>query len=264
MTTEKAPDPRVTRWLETRSHEAKNELLLAYMPLVRRVASDLSPAVEGHMVISYEDRVTMGTFGLIEAVQRCDSEKAPAFGSYARKRIRGAIIDDIRKARPAGRQAIRMNKVAEQIEAEEGRTPGIAEVADHLGISLQTAQRNARKQLPLDTEGGVIAPAAEDTEGAAVGSVFTESLSDLVSALVKGLKSDAERTVIIAYYIKQMSIREIAGMLNVSYVRVHQLHHNALKHLRLTLEARDRDRQEQPLIVTPSKWMPLGSAQGRY
>lgn len=120
-----------------RTHELREKLILEYAPLVKLVAGRLSMYL-GYNV-EYDDLVSYGIFGLIDAIDKYDSMKEVKFETYASLRIRGAILDQIRKMdwipRTIRQKQKKIDAVIRQIEAENGRTATDEEIAASLGIS---------------------------------------------------------------------------------------------------------------------------------
>jgi RNA polymerase sigma factor for flagellar operon FliA len=230
------------------SLEEQQELVLQYTPLVRRIARTLPLAIPG--VLEFEDAVGYGTCGLVEAVRRYDPSMGTSFHAYAVQRIRGSMIDAFRRmdrlSRTMRQKARETQRVQGELEVILGRTPSDEEAAERMGISVEQYREDAAhgrwvtvsldRLLERDAQGDSF-PAAEmpsDDEGID----FTrrlderETMEDLVEA-VKALP-ERERLVVSLYYVEQMTMKDIASILEVSETRVSQLHAQAVRRLRRT------------------------------
>lgn len=230
--------------------EEQQALVVQYTPLVRRVARTLPLEIPG--VLEYEDAVGYGTCGLIEAVRRYDPAKGTNFHAYAIRRIRGSMIDAFRRmdrlSRTMRQKARSVSRAQGELQAQLGRTPTDTELAAHLGMSIadfREASANGRwvtvsldRLLERDTDSESSYPAAEmpnDDEGLD----FTRRLDDreTIEDLADAVKvlPERERLVISLYYVEQLTMRDIALVLDVSETRVSQLHAQAVRRLRSSM-----------------------------
>ena len=228
----------------------REKIILEYAPLVKLVAGRLSMYL-GYNV-EYEDLVSYGIFGLIDAIDKFDYTKAVKFETYASLRIRGAILDQIRKMdwipRTIRQRQKQIDAVMRQIESEKGRVATDEEIAAELEISVDEldswqAQTKAAGLISLDdymeqgNEGGIssIADGAEDYhqpeqiyEKQEVKQILLETLESL---------TEKEKKVILLYYYEELTLKEISAVLEVSESRISQLHTKAIQKLRLKLGA---------------------------
>jgi RNA polymerase sigma factor for flagellar operon FliA len=230
--------------------KARHRLILHYAPLVKYVAgrlgSGLRRAVDGEDLISY------GTLGLIDAVDRFEPERGLKFETYAAARIRGAIIDELRRLdwvpRRVRARSRQLREGVAELEHRLQRTCSEEELADHLGVGVADvrgtlADMAAGGLVALDelTAGGVpIAelladPAAVDPEAAAERTELRRALVDTVRSL-----PDRERTIVALYYYESMTLQEVAGVLGVTESRVSQIHARVVISLRNRLLAATR------------------------
>jgi len=227
--------------------EEQQELVMQYTPLVRRVARSLPLEIPG--VLEFEDAVGYGTCGLIEAVRRYDPTKGTNFHAYAIRRIRGSMIDAFRRmdrlSRTMRQKARDVQRAQSELEMTLGRTPNEQETAAHLGITIdefRDASANGRwvtvsldRLLERDADTDSSFPGAEmpsDEEGLDFTRRFDEreTLEDLANAVQ--VLPERERLVISLYYVEQLTMRDIAAVLDVSETRVSQLHAQAVRRLR--------------------------------
>ena len=119
-------------------NKGKEQIIEQYIPLVKYIASRVS--LGKTKVIEYEDLVSYGMIGLMDAFSKFDESKGIKFSSYASIRIKGAMIDEIRKCRPISKGAMdklnKYNSVVEKLQKELFREPTNIEIAKELNMSL--------------------------------------------------------------------------------------------------------------------------------
>ncbi|MBT00680.1 MAG: RNA polymerase sigma factor FliA [Oceanospirillaceae bacterium] len=228
--------------LEFRSGQ---ELVEQYAPLVKRIARHLMARLPSNVVL--EDLVQAGMVGLLEALGKYDPGKGASFETYAGIRIRGAIIDEVRRGdwtpRSVHRNGRRISEAIAQVEGRTGRDATDTEVAAELGVSMDTyhglLQDSAESRLfSLDelTESGDDAPgeqfAGEEPEpGEALqGSAFRVALAGAIEGL-----PEREKLVLALYYDEELNLKEIGQVLGVTESRVSQIHSQAAARLRSRL-----------------------------
>lgn len=228
--------------------ELREQLILAYAQLVKLVAGRLSMYL-GHNV-EFDDLVSYGIFGLIDAIDKFDADKNVKFETYASLRIRGAILDQIRKMdwipRTVRQRQRKIDEAIKSIEAKTGKSASDEEIALELGLSLDEYD-NWQSQLKVtnvvslnefDDQGNSLEPAMDATHNshfAQPEDVVQEA--ELKQMLVEALSllTDKERTVIELYYYEELTLKEISKVLDVSESRVSQLHTKALLKMRKKL-----------------------------
>lgn len=229
--------------------EARAQIILHYAPLVKRVANRLS--ISESAPLDFQDRVSQGMLGLIEAVDRFDPQRGVTFETFATQRIRGAILDALREmdhvSRSVRRRAAEIERAFADLRTQLGRVPEDEEVADHLGMSLD----NYRKVLsqtnivflsldsPLgDLHGSDSLVLGEVLEDPTVGDMATEMEEhDLRLALEAAIRElpERERLVLSLYYNEELTVREVGEVLDISTTRVSQLLGRAIMTLRARL-----------------------------
>ena len=195
----------------------------------------------------------MGTWGLIDAAKKFNRKRGVLFKTYALTRIRGAIIDELRRNTLGGqalcRKARQLEKAVSALE-ETNDTKDISDemVAKELGVSdekLQQMYYDVARSFVLSLDQS----SSKDDDDA---STFVDSLSDknvvdpfksaerrnLKEIIIESLKQlhDQERKVILMYYYESLNFREIGLVLNVSESRVSQIHTKAIAHMRVKLK----------------------------
>jgi RNA polymerase sigma factor for flagellar operon FliA len=224
-----------------------------YAPLVKYVVGRLAIGLPA--ILDYEDILSYGTIGLIEALDRYDGSKGVKFETYAISRIRGAIIDALRALdrlpRSVRQKAKKLEAIHVSFTLEHGRDPTDEEVAGLMGLTLDQYNQalidcswvtvSLDGLLDRDTNDDGAAPTelpADPNE-----EDFTQRLEkrQMIDALTGAVKSLPEREWLIVslYYRDEMTMKEIAQILEISESRVCQLHGRALGRLRARL-ARER------------------------
>lgn len=236
-------------WEEYRknpSAELREKIIIEYAPLVRVVAGRLSMYL-GYNV-EYEDLVSYGIFGLIDAIDKFDRGKDVKFETYASLRIRGSILDQIRKMdwipRSLRQKQKKINAAMAAIEAKTGRTSTDEELAAELGISIEELN-NWQGQTKMSNLISLDEYTEEGSESGiqAVNNTRFETPEDVVEKeelkkmLVEALDllTEKEKNVVTLYYYEDLTLKEISLVLNVSESRVSQLHTKALNKMRKKL-----------------------------
>lgn len=221
------------------TRELREQLIIEYSQLVKLVAGRLSMYL-GHNV-EYDDLVSYGIFGLIDAIDKFDADKNVKFETYASLRIRGSILDQIRKMdwipRTVRQRQRKLDEAVKQIEAQTGKTASDDEIAQVLGISSDELL-NWQSQLKVSNLVSMTEFEENGTEPAmdtTYNSHFTQpeevvEKEELKKTLVEALNAltEKERRVIELYYYEEMTLKEISKILEVSESRVSQLHTKSL------------------------------------
>lgn len=225
------------------SAELREKLITEYAPLVKVVAGRLSMYL-GYNV-EYEDLVSYGIFGLIDAIDKFDPGKDVKFETYASLRIRGSILDQIRKMdwipRTVRQKQRRLEDASKAIEARTGRNATDEELAEELGVT-GTELLEWQSQLKVtniislnefvEQGGEPVMDARNNSQFAQPEeSVAEEELKKVLSETLE-LLTEKERRVILLYYYEELTLKEISNILEVSESRVSQLHTKALLKMR--------------------------------
>lgn len=246
-------------WQVRGDEAARESLLIRHLPLVRHVARQVLPTLS--VEASLDDLVSAGSIGLINAVESFDRSRGLAFSTYAAPRIRGAILDDLRRADHVPRSIRRkQRKIAAAEESLSGnldRKPDARETANRIGIDVDTfwrwkADAEESIQVSLDQ------PATTSSGGTVVqGDVLEGSsgreIEDFVNHdqevhvlrdEIMRLK-DRERVVLTLYYLEELKLREIAQVLGLTESRVSQIRSKAIG----TLRSRMSRLREEPAVA---------------
>ena len=249
---EAAPSPLDTLWDDFKSSaspKAREQLILHYSPLVKYVASRLATGLPSN--VEQADLVSYGIFGLIDALEKFDLQRAIKFETYAVPRIRGAIIDGMRAndwvPRSVRHKAREMDQAVSELEGSLGRTPTDGEVADRLGLSKQELRETINQisfvsVMALDemlhTGGGdrvSLADTLPDRDALdAGGRLESQENRALLAQAINGLP-EREKIVVTLYYFEGLTLSEIGGVLGVTESRVSQIHSKAVAALRTAL-----------------------------
>lgn len=218
-----------------------NALVTQHAPLLKRIAyhliSRLPPSVQ------VEDLIQAGMIGLLEAAKKYDPNQGASFETYAGIRIRGAMMDEIRRSdwtpRSVHRKTRQVAEVVREIENREGREARDEEVVEAMGITHEEYHRMLKdattsRVLSLDD---MFNPGEERDDGilgqheSPLDELHRE---DFKLALAEGISSlpEREQLVLSLYYDEELNLREIGEVLGVSESRVCQIHGQALVRLR--------------------------------
>ncbi|MBD5458634.1 MAG: FliA/WhiG family RNA polymerase sigma factor [Lachnospiraceae bacterium] len=233
---------------KTKSSALREKIILEYAPLVKMVAGRLSMYL-GYNV-EYEDLVSYGIFGLIDAIDKFDALKDVKFETYASLRIRGAILDQIRKMdwipRTIRQKQKRIDTAIKEIEARCGRGATDEEIAKNLGISNEEyvewqSQMKITNVVSLNEflEQGSEIPNDNSFNRKAQFDEPEEVIErDELKRILAGaleLLTEKERKVIVLYYYEDLTLKEISSILEVSESRTSQLHTRALQKMKSKL-----------------------------
>ena len=227
--------------------EKRNQLVMDHVYLVKFVVNRLSNSLPPSL--SKEDLISMGSWGLIDAAERFDESKGILFKTYAVSRIRGAILDELRKNSLGGqticRKAKSLEKVVRQLEETHGRDYVTdANIAKELGITeekLHTLYTDISRSFTLSLDEKQYTK--EDESETLMDGVQDKQILEPSALLEQSEKKQAirseiedlpgkERTVLILYYYEGLNFKEIGQMLGVSESRVSQIRSKAILRLK--------------------------------
>lgn len=235
-------------YVKTKTPELRENIILEYAPLVKVVAGRLSMYL-GYNV-EYEDLVSYGVFGLIDAIDKFDLLKDVKFETYASLRIRGAILDQIRKMdwipRTIRQKQKKIDAVIKDVETRYGRNATDEEIASGLGITPEEylewqSQMKITNIVSLNEfleQGSEVPNEAMKTKSAQFDSPEeVVAKTELKQMLVQSLEilTEKERRVIELYYYEDLTLKEISSILEVSESRISQLHTRALQKMKTKL-----------------------------
>ena len=235
--------------------QGSDALVTQYAPLVKRIAYHLMNRLPPN--VQADDLIQAGMIGLLEASRNYDPSQGASFETYAGIRVRGAMLDEIRRSdwtpRSVHRKARMVADAMRSIENEQGRDARDMEVADVLGMSLDQYHRilqdasgcrmfsledlQAVGELPLDR--------GESTSVGPFDGIQKDAFKRSLANAIAGLP-ERERLVIALYYDDELNLREIGQVLGVSESRVCQIHSQATLRLRSRLAEWLPERGEEP------------------
>lgn len=219
--------------------------ILAHVGLVKRTALHLKARIP--QVMDVDELIQVGMIGLIEASQSFDKTRGVDFEMFARTRIRGAILDEVRRISVLPRSAIshirETNEATQELATELGRTPTQSELADFMGkdaTDYQKERSHAHQMLMVDSE------AAEDEmlntpqsgyepEQEVGDAMMMESLSQAIEQL-----PERDQIIMALYYTEDLNLKEIGAILDISESRVSQLLSANVKKLRKMMALPER------------------------
>jgi RNA polymerase sigma factor for flagellar operon FliA len=220
---------------------ARQTLIEKYIPMVRKVAFRLASRYPS--CVDAEDLVNMGMFGLIDAVDRFEQDRSISFAGYARIRVQGAIVDEMRKAdwvpRSVRDRGDRIRDAKESLKRSLGRDATEAEVAGHLGVSEDRLRElnmgstihnvvSIADGIDEDHSVGDSIPSEQATPSeVAEGADFRNAIRLAVGSL-----PDRDRMIVELYYFREVGFKEIGQLLGVTESRVSQLHTRIMNNLR--------------------------------
>lgn len=228
-------------YIRTKDVKVREELIIKYLYLVKFVAGRLYTNYGNN--VEYDDLVSYGVFGLIDAIEKYDTARGVKFDTYAQLRIKGAIIDYLREIdwlpRSIRQKAKELEKAYYELENELGRPANDEEMAARMTVSVEDFQKKIQhvstyaivslddlleqKREFANDEGN-----NETNPGAAIEKdVLRNIIIDTINDL-----PEKENRVITLYYYEELTYKEIGKLLNISESRVSQLHTKAIIRLK--------------------------------
>jgi RNA polymerase sigma factor for flagellar operon FliA len=228
-----------------RTQEEFDKIVFEQMPQVKYIARRIHEHLPQH--VPFEDLFHAGIVGLIDALNKFDSEKNVKFASYAKFRIRGAILDSLREMdwspRDLRRKSRQIDVVVQKLQAELGRTVSGPELAKEMGLSLRELQHllNEIRGLEIgslqceangdgqevDLAQNIPGPPDQDPLTLCLASERKERLQKAIAQL-----PEREQQVLMLYYQQELTMREVGALMGVGESRVSQIHTLAVGHLR--------------------------------
>ena len=232
----------------TGCEELKWPLVLRYVGLVKGIAMQVRGVYSSFAQV--DDIINEGLLALVGAVDKFDLDKGIKFETFVSKRIRGAVIDLARRQdwvpRSVRRKAREIDQASLELFAELGRYPTDAEVAGRLGITTEQYQEDLADSamcnvLSLDSvfeereRGNGLDVADQGGRSRPEDSLLRQELLDTLTDAISSLREN-EQLVVSLYYRKNLSMKEIAQVMEVSEPRISQIHSRAIQKLRLYMK----------------------------
>ncbi|MDI6703097.1 MAG: RNA polymerase sigma factor WhiG [bacterium] len=234
------------QYKKTGDPKLREELIIRYAPMVKYIAGRI--AVSTPPSIEYDDLVSYGVLGLIDAIERYDPKHGSKFKTYATSRIKGSIFDELRLLDWVPRQIRRRSKQLEgvyaELESKYGRAVRDEEVAEELGIGVEELQNlitsvsgtslislEDMKHLGDDDEVAMFSTIENPETQNPEAILEKEEVKNLLVEAINRLPQK-EREVITLYYYEELTLKEIGEVLGVTESRISQLHTKAILRLR--------------------------------
>ncbi|HEV7220559.1 MAG TPA: FliA/WhiG family RNA polymerase sigma factor [Terriglobales bacterium] len=225
--------------------EKRETLLMQQLPQVRYIARRIHDHLPRHVLL--DDLVHAGVLGLIDAMQKFDSEKHVQFASYAKFRIRGAILDSLREMdwspRDLRRKGRRLEEAYNKLRSELGHNPNEPELAAELGMGLRDLQLllgeidglevgSLRVLSPRDgKEEDLCEYLPNEADETPLILCLRSEMKQLLTNAIEELPKK-EQQVLVLYYYKELTMKEVGAVLGVGESRVSQIHSVAVVRLR--------------------------------
>jgi len=225
--------------------DLREDLILSYAPLVKYIAERIAIRLPSN--ISKEELISAGTVGLLDALDRFEPEMGIKFQTYAEHRIKGAILDELRKMdwfpRSVRKDIHKIEHAITALKSRNGREPEDSEIAEEMRIDIDSYYRIITRAR------GVTLLSLDETLPDGTTPKFAKQASDMPSPLdeltIKELKkiisealaqlSKKEQLVISLYYYDELTLKEIAKILDLTESRISQIHSKAIIKLRAKL-----------------------------
>ena len=245
---EAAKQAAITAAKQAAINELRDRIVVEHLPLVKAIAVRVHENLPVH--VDLDDLVHAGVLGLFDAATKFNPDKQVAFSSYAKHRIKGAILDSLRQLDWASRDLRRRHKQVEAATRELSTTlqrmPTEAEVAEKLGVDVERW-----RQMMLDLRNvGLISASARSPEHEDLPApdfpsnpdtqpdnmCSREQMRSLLGTAMKALPERYQKVVFL-YYTNEMTMKEIGGILGINESRVSQIHKSALEKMQVVLQS---------------------------
>ena len=223
------------------------DLVMAHLGLVKRVALHLKARIPAFMEL--DELIQVGMIGLLEASRAFDPVKGIEFENFAHSRVRGAMLDEVRRLSFLPRSAVAFNKehntTVHALAAELGRAPTQAEIADYMGKDLEDFHRERGKAKRFETYSmevvteevmSIADDSSQQPDVIVEEAEFMDAVTDAIAQL-----PEREQLVMQLYYVEEFNLKEIGETLGVSESRVSQILSSVVKKLRGTLKVETPD-----------------------
>ena len=209
--------------------DAKSDLISSYAKLVKRIAHQLMARLPNSVQI--DDLIQSGMIGLLEAASKFDATRGASFETYASIRIRGSMLDEVRRGdwtpRSVHRNARRVAQAVRDVEANTGREAKVDEIADVMGINLEEYFRILKDASSIRLYSYEDLAEDNDRSELADGVALSDRFEDqkFREQLVKAIENlpEREKLVMSLYYDEELNLKEIGAVIGVSESRVSQI-----------------------------------------
>lgn len=228
----------------------KESLIIKYLPLVKSIVARMDSSNSG---LDQDDLVSIGVIGLMDAIEKYDKDKNVPFEAYARIRIRGSIIDELRRQGPVSRNRMeKLNtyyKAKRDLENELLRSPTEKEICKRLEIGpeeLSTIHQTVHYLSGVSLESLIFSQEGSDTElidmipdkdiTSPMDKLEEEELRNILIDSIEKL-DEREKILLNLYYVEELTMKEVGHILDVSVPRVSQMHGQIILKLRSLLDS---------------------------
>ena len=235
------------KYRDTKDREVRDYLAAKYAPLVKYVAGKVAIGMPQN--VEFDDLVSYGSFGLLDAIEKFDPGRDIKFKTYAMTRIRGAIFDELRSIdwipRSIRQKAKQVEEIISTLENKLGHTVEDEDIAKELGVSVEELQSILTKisgtsiislndiwYLGDDNDEVSFMETLESPANLNPDTLIEKE--EIKSVIVEAIKQlpDKEKKVIVLYYYEDLTLKEIGEVLEVTESRISQLHTKAIMRLR--------------------------------
>lgn len=225
--------------------EIKQELTLRYLYIVQTIAVQMRGIYAGSLQM--EDIINEGVIAIMKGIDRYEPDREHKFETFISQRIRGMIIDLVRKNDWMPRNFRKQNKEIEDARSKLGltlgRTPTDEEIAEHLGLSVKKCQKIQRMSVMMNVLSlDMVVDNEDDRQTIQLPNIdadrepekafLKDEAHKLLAESVNRL-SEKEKLMISLYYVEELNMKQVAQIMNVSEPRVSQIHSNAIRKLKL-------------------------------
>ena len=225
----------------------RNKIIVKYLPMIRCIARKISSRLPAH--IDYEDLISSGVMGLMDAINKYDSSRNNKFKTYAEFRVHGSILDSLRSQdwipRSIRDKTKKVNKVTKELELKLSRAPTSQEIADGLEVSLEKyhsilTETKKVNMVSIDesaffnkTDKSSVLEILENKHSS-FNALNQKSIQKIIQKCIEELP-ERQRMVLSLYYYEEFNLRKIGKILKVTESRVSQLHAQAIEKLKAKL-----------------------------
>lgn len=230
-------------------YDITDDQVREHSPLVRQVVQRMLPRKPPE--VSTDDLVSWGMVGLLDAIQKYDEEREASFSTYAQYRIRGSILDFLRRCdwlpRSVRQRSHDLETATVELENRLGRPPSSEEIADHLGVSAEeyAGMVNSCGAVSLVPTGDIGYGRGEealtldemlsdDAESGPMSQLLRKERLEILARAIERLP-EKERIAVSFYYFEGLTMREVADALDLTEGRISQLHSQAMSRMRVAL-----------------------------
>lgn len=229
------------KYAKTKDTSIKQKLIEEYIGLVKIVAGRMYNYYGSK--VEYDDLVSFGVLGLIDSIERFDLSRNIKFETYAQIRIKGAIVDNIRKLdwvpRSLRKKSKEIQKEMLKLENKLGRAPSNVELAEHLNISLKELEETLSDTVSFNVTSleDLLANKGEyiiddEREVSLPEKVFEKKeLKEILGDIIDELPTN-QKTVISLYYYEELTYKEIGKIMDLSESRISQIHSKAILNIK--------------------------------